>query len=86
MSHEEHVKCVHADSCLNLKHVLCGYPNRFIFCSARTLILICTILIGNIAAHAAKVPGLIFLSGQTPVDINGKLVPGGIEEHTVSPF
>jgi len=34
-------------------------------------------------AHATKVPGLIFLSGQTPVDKDGKLVEGGIQEHTV---
>lgn len=34
-------------------------------------------------AHATKVPGLIFLSGQTPVDIQGVVVPGGIKEHTV---
>ncbi|KAJ3750452.1 Endoribonuclease L-PSP [Lentinula detonsa] len=33
-------------------------------------------------AHATKVPGLIFLSGQTPVDKDGKLVEGGIREHT----
>lgn len=35
------------------------------------------------AAHAAKVPGLIFLSGQTPVNAEGILVEGGIKEHTV---
>ena len=35
-------------------------------------------------AHATKIPGLIFLSGQTPVDQTGKVVEGGIEEHTVS--
>lgn len=35
------------------------------------------------AAHATKVPGLIFLSGQTPVGKDGKLVEGGIKEHTV---
>ncbi|KAH7925198.1 Endoribonuclease L-PSP [Leucogyrophana mollusca] len=33
-------------------------------------------------SHATKVPGLIFLSGQTPVDASGKLVDGGIKEHT----
>ncbi|KAJ3883379.1 Endoribonuclease L-PSP [Lentinula edodes] len=38
----------------------------------------------HILSHATKVPGLIFLSGQTPVDKNGKLVEGGIKEHTVS--
>ena len=31
-----------------------------------------------------KVPGLIFLSGQVPVDKSGKIVDGGIQEHTVS--
>lgn len=35
------------------------------------------------SAHATKVPGLIFLSGQVPVDKDGKLVEGGIEEYTV---
>ena len=30
-----------------------------------------------------KVPGLIFLSGQVPVDESGKIVDGGIQEHTV---
>lgn len=35
-------------------------------------------------AHATKVPGLIFLSGQTPLNKNGRLVEGGIKEHTVS--
>lgn len=34
-------------------------------------------------AHATKVPGLIFLSGQTPVGSDGKVVEGGIKEHTV---
>lgn len=36
----------------------------------------------RILSHATKVPGLIFLSGQTPVDKNGVLVEGGIKEHT----
>ncbi|ETW87169.1 hypothetical protein HETIRDRAFT_99559 [Heterobasidion irregulare TC 32-1] len=36
----------------------------------------------HILSHATKVPGLIFLSGQTPVGADGKLVAGGIEEHT----
>ncbi|KDQ63588.1 hypothetical protein JAAARDRAFT_29607 [Jaapia argillacea MUCL 33604] len=36
----------------------------------------------HILSHAAKVPGLIFLSGQTPVGKDGKVVPGGIKEHT----
>ncbi|KIY64825.1 Endoribonuclease L-PSP [Cylindrobasidium torrendii FP15055 ss-10] len=37
----------------------------------------------HVLSHAVKVPGLIFLSGQTPVDEKGALVPGGIKEHTV---
>ncbi|KAG6831341.1 hypothetical protein H0H92_011256 [Tricholoma furcatifolium] len=36
----------------------------------------------NILSHATKIPGLIFVSGQVPVDINGAVVPGGIQEHT----
>ncbi|KAA1471526.1 Endoribonuclease L-PSP [Dentipellis sp. KUC8613] len=36
----------------------------------------------HILSHAVKVPGLIFLSGQTPVDRSGQLVPGGVKEHT----
>ncbi|KAJ1311899.1 hypothetical protein OPQ81_010359 [Rhizoctonia solani] len=36
----------------------------------------------HILSHATKIPGLIFLSGQTPVDVNGTVVPGGIKEHT----
>jgi len=35
-----------------------------------------------IYSHAVKVPGLVFLSGQTPVDKDGKVVPGGVQEHT----
>lgn len=38
------------------------------------------------SAHATKVPGLIFLSGQVPTDITGQVVPGGIQEHTVGGF
>jgi len=37
----------------------------------------------NGSAHATKVPGLIFLSGQVPSDKSGKIVDGGIQEHTV---
>ena len=33
-----------------------------------------------------KVPGLIFLSGQTPTDKTGKVVEGGIKEHTVCTY
>ncbi|KAJ7293548.1 Endoribonuclease L-PSP [Mycena rebaudengoi] len=36
----------------------------------------------HILSHATKVPGLIFLSGQTPTDSTGKVVAGGIQEHT----
>jgi len=36
----------------------------------------------HILSHATKIPGLIFLSGQTPVGKDGVLVPGGIQEHT----
>lgn len=35
-------------------------------------------------AHAATGAGLVFLSGQVPVDRDGKIVDGGIKEHTVS--
>ncbi|KAJ7900313.1 Endoribonuclease L-PSP [Mycena olivaceomarginata] len=38
----------------------------------------------HILSHATKVPGLIFLSGQTPTDATGKVVEGGIKEHTAS--
>lgn len=33
----------------------------------------------HILSHATKVPGLIFLSGQTPVGKDGKVVQGGIK-------
>jgi enamine deaminase RidA (YjgF/YER057c/UK114 family) len=33
----------------------------------------------HILSHATKVPGLIFLSGSTPVDKDGKVVEGGIK-------
>ncbi|PSS37663.1 hypothetical protein EW026_g950 [Hermanssonia centrifuga] len=36
----------------------------------------------HILSHATKVPGLIFLSGQTPAGADGKVVEGGIQEHT----
>ncbi|KAF8846345.1 Endoribonuclease L-PSP, partial [Paxillus ammoniavirescens] len=35
-----------------------------------------------IYSHAVKVPGLIFLSGQVPVDKEGRPVPGDIQAHT----
>ncbi|KAF9040585.1 Endoribonuclease L-PSP/chorismate mutase-like protein [Panaeolus papilionaceus] len=37
----------------------------------------------HILSHATKVPGLIFLSGQVPVNNEGEVVAGGIKEHTV---
>lgn len=33
-------------------------------------------------SHAVKIPGLIFCSGQTPVDSAGNVVPGDIKAHT----
>jgi enamine deaminase RidA (YjgF/YER057c/UK114 family) len=38
----------------------------------------------RVLAHAVKIPGLIFLSGQTPVDSAGNVVPGDIKVHTAS--
>ncbi|KAG2154811.1 Endoribonuclease L-PSP [Suillus clintonianus] len=32
-------------------------------------------------SHAVKIPGLIFCSGQTPVDSAGNVVPGDIKAH-----
>jgi len=42
------------------------------------------VLIRIYAAHATKVPGLIFVSGQVPIDQDAVIIPGGIQEHTVS--
>ncbi|RDB24142.1 hypothetical protein Hypma_008808 [Hypsizygus marmoreus] len=36
----------------------------------------------HILSHATKIPGLIFVSGQTPVDKEGVVIEGGIQEHT----
>jgi len=36
----------------------------------------------NILSHATKIPGLVFISGQVPTNKEGKIVEGGIEEHT----
>jgi len=36
----------------------------------------------HILSHAVRTPGLIFLSGQTPVGKDGRVVEGGIQEHT----
>lgn len=35
----------------------------------------------DIYSHTAKVPGLIFCSGQVPMDGQGKIVPGDVKEH-----
>ncbi|KAJ3779190.1 Endoribonuclease L-PSP [Lentinula raphanica] len=61
------VERINSDENSKFTHILC----------TRT-----TIIQERHTAHATKVPGLIFLSGQTPVDKNGKLVDGGIKEHT----
>ena len=37
----------------------------------------------HILSHATRVPGLIFLSGQTPVGKDGKVVQGGIKVRTL---
>ncbi|KAF8597779.1 Endoribonuclease L-PSP [Ceratobasidium sp. AG-I] len=36
----------------------------------------------HVLSHATKIPGLIFLSGQVPMDKSGAIVEGGIKEHT----
>jgi len=33
-------------------------------------------------SHAVKVPGLIFITGQMPIDSLGNVVPGDIKVHT----
>lgn len=35
----------------------------------------------DIYSHTAKVPGLIFCSGQVPADGQGKIVEGDVKEH-----
>jgi hypothetical protein len=40
----------------------------------------------NILSHSVKVPGLIFLSGSTPVGQDGKLVEGGIKVIISAPY
>ncbi|OJA18129.1 hypothetical protein AZE42_05337 [Rhizopogon vesiculosus] len=35
-------------------------------------------------SHAVKIPGLIFLSGQTPTDSAGNIVPGDIKAQCIS--
>ncbi|KAG2751959.1 YjgF-like protein [Suillus brevipes Sb2] len=35
-------------------------------------------------SHAVKIPGLIFCSGQTPMDSAGNVVPGDIKAHTAT--
>lgn len=36
-----------------------------------------------LTAHATKIPGLVFVSGQTPIDGAGNLVQGSIQDKTV---
>lgn len=36
----------------------------------------------HILSHATKIPGLVFISGQTPVDKKGNLVQGTIQDKT----
>jgi len=38
--------------------------------------------LSHILSQAVKIPNLIFLSGQIPTDRTGKIVEGGIKEHT----
>ncbi|KJA29460.1 hypothetical protein HYPSUDRAFT_32921 [Hypholoma sublateritium FD-334 SS-4] len=38
--------------------------------------------VSHILSHAVKIPGLIFVSGQVPKNIDAQVVPGGIKEHT----
>ncbi|CAE6405353.1 unnamed protein product [Rhizoctonia solani] len=52
------------------QHILCMYYGLDVIGTEQSV------------AHATKIPGLIFLSGQTPVDQSGAVVPGGIKEHT----
>jgi enamine deaminase RidA (YjgF/YER057c/UK114 family) len=35
----------------------------------------------DIYSHTAKVPGLIFCSGQVPADSQGKIVDGDVKQH-----
>ena len=78
------VQHIDADSRPKYPNILCGWPSSVLWgCQSPILALTSIILIGNGSAHATKVPGLIFLSGQVPVDKSGKIVDGGIQEHTV---
>ncbi|KAK0465060.1 Endoribonuclease L-PSP [Desarmillaria tabescens] len=58
-------------------HILCKLASN-------DCVLLCRSLLISTSAHATKVSGLglIFLSGTTPIDKTGTLVPGGIQEHT----
>ena len=40
----------------------------------------------DVFPHAVKAGGLVFVSGSIGLDENGKMVEGGIKEHTVSIF
>ncbi|KAG6840816.1 hypothetical protein C0991_004107 [Blastosporella zonata] len=52
-----------------------------ILCELWTLLLF-KVVFDKFEAHATKIPGLIFVSGQVPIDSEGVVVPGGIQEHT----
>ena len=81
------VQHIDADGRPKYSGILCEYPPSVLFrslgMSISNLGLTSIISIGNGSAHATKVPGLIFLSGQVPADKSGKIVDGGIREHTV---
>jgi len=38
----------------------------------------------HILSHATKIPGLVFVSGQVPIDSSGNLVQGTIEDKTAA--
>ena len=61
----------------NYSNILCQSDISLIVSNGATM------LTNTYLAHATKVPGLIFLSGQVPADKTGKIVEGGIKEHTV---
>jgi len=78
------VQHIDADSRPKYPNILCGYPSSILWGRQYPILALTSIiLIGNGSAHATKVPGLVFLSGQVPVDKSGKIVDGGIREHTV---
>ena len=70
------VEKINSDKNGQHKHILCKYYISQHDCAFVDLPR-------SYTAHATKVPGLIFLSGQTPVASNGQVIPGGIKEHVV---